>query len=375
MNRKLKVGVIFGGKSGEHEVSLVSGESVIKNLDREKYEVLPIGITKRGKWFTHPQAIKLLKENSEELLKLPELIFSGTGKRELIEIYTNGTTGKSYKIDVVFPVLHGTFGEDGTIQGLFEIYDVPYVGSGVLGSSVGMDKIVMKHICKSAGIPVVDFLWFNKKKWIKNKNYLLEKIKNRLKFPVFVKPANLGSSVGITKVKEYKELESAINLAFEFDRRIIVEEGVKEAREIEISVLGNEEPLVSVPGEIIPSREFYSYEAKYVDDSSTLIIPAKLEPKQVEIIEDIARRAYIELDASGFARIDLLVEKGDKGKIYFNEINTIPGFTSISMYPRLWQYSGISYPQLLDKLIELAIERYEQKKQLKTSIEVQDWYK
>jgi D-alanine-D-alanine ligase len=324
--KKIRVGVIRGGRSGEHEVSLRSAESVLNAIDRDRYDVVPITITHEGRW--EPFAIS------------PE-----PGAQPL---------------DVVFPVLHGTFGEDGTIQGLFEMANLPYVGAGVLGSSVGMDKDVMKRLLRNAGLPIVDY-------WVllgSELDSFLQKEMNRLPYPVFVKPANLGSSVGITKAHAAEELPAALQTAAEYDRKIVVERGV-DAREIEISVLGNDDPISSVPGEIIPSREFYDYNAKYVDDNSGLLIPAPVSGAQVKEVQQLASAAFKVLECSGMARVDLFLERST-GKFYVNEINTLPGFTSISMYPKLWAASGLPYPQLIDRLITLAIERHAEKNKLRT---------
>jgi D-alanine-D-alanine ligase len=324
---KLKVGVVRGGRSGEHEVSLRSAESILKAIDRSKYDVVPITISHEGKW--EPFSI-----SPEPDAKCP--------------------------VDVVFPIVHGPYGEDGTIQGLFEMADVPYVGAGVLGSAVGMDKDVMKRLLRDAGLPIVDY-------WTVLKSQLhafLEREINNLPYPVFVKPANMGSSVGITKARAAEELPNALQIASEYDRKIVVEKGV-DAREIEMSILGNDDPIASVPGEIIPSREFYDYKAKYVDDDSRLLIPAPLSDSQVKEAQRMGIATFKALECAGLARVDLFLEKST-GKFYVNEINTLPGFTSISMYPKMWEASGIRYPELIDRLITLALERHTEKKKLRT---------
>lgn len=354
---KIKVGVIFGGRSGEHEVSLVSAQSVIDNLDKKKYQVISIGITKVGFFIIkNPmQALKSgkIKEKGSHLI--PEKILS--------------------QCDVLFPVLHGTYGEDGTIQGMLEMGNIAYVGADVLGSAIGMDKVIQKQLFVQDGLPVVDFLWFKKIDWLKNQSDILRRIEKKLKYPVFVKPVTLGSSVGISKVKSRGELKKAINLACRYDRKIIVEQGIENIYEIEVSVLGNDNPKASVPGEIIASNEFYDYDAKYVDGKSQAIIPAKLPKKVVEKVRSIAIQAFKTLDLCGMARIDFFVKRKNY-KIYLSEANTIPGFTSISMYPKLWQTSGLPYPKLLDKLIELAIQRHQEKNKLATSFQPKkDWYK
>jgi len=324
---KMRVGLVRGGRSGEHEVSLRSAESILKAIDRNKYDVVPITISHEGKW--EPFSI-----SPEPDAKCP--------------------------VDVVFPIVHGPYGEDGTIQGLFEMADVPYVGAGVLGSAVGMDKDVMKRLLRDAGLPIVDY-------WTVLKSQLhafLEREINNLPYPVFVKPANMGSSVGITKARAAEELPNALQIASEYDRKIVVEKGV-DAREIEMSILGNDDPIASVPGEIIPSREFYDYKAKYVDDDSRLLIPAPLSDSQVKEAQRMGIATFKALECAGMARVDLFLEKST-GKFYVNEINTLPGFTSISMYPKMWEASGIPYTELIDRLITLALERQAEKKKLRT---------
>jgi D-alanine-D-alanine ligase len=348
--KKIRVGVIFGGRSGEHEVSLRSAESVLRSLDRSRYEVVPIAITHEGRWLTSDSAVALLppKDTIQKTLTTGDPV---TLPAEPVE---HGM------VDVIFPVLHGTFGEDGTIQGLLELANVPYVGAGVLGSAVGMDKDVMKRLLREAGIPIGDY-------WTLRKADIPSFVKTRrqdLPYPVFVKPANLGSSVGISKVRGPDELEAALHSAAEYDRKLVVEKGI-DAREIEISVLGNDDPIASVPGEIIPSREFYDYQAKYVDDDSELLIPAPLSEDQVREARQLAIAAFKVLECAGMARVDLFLDR-KSGKFLVNEINTLPGFTSISMYPKLWEASGVSYSELIDRLIALAIERHADKNKLRT---------
>ena len=347
---KIRVGVVFGGRSGEHEISLRSAESVLRSLDPRKYEVVPIGITHEGKWLSPGKSIALLppKETIETTLA------KGQPAALSAEPAAHGS------VDVIFPALHGTYGEDGTIQGLFDLANIPYVGAGVLGSAVGMDKDVMKRLMRDAGLPIVPY-------WSLLKSELdsfLQAHMNALPYPVFVKPANLGSSVGITKAHSPEELPAALQTAAEYDRKIVVERGI-DAREIELSVLGNDVPIASIPGEIIPSREFYDYEAKYVDEDSRLLIPAPLSPEQVKEARRLAIAAFKVLECSGMARVDLFLEK-PTGKFYVNEINTLPGFTAISMYPKLWEASGIPYSALIDRLIALAIERHAEKNKLRT---------
>ena len=348
--KKIRVGVIFGGRSGEHEVSLRSAESIIKSIDRAKYDVVPIGITHEGRWLTSKNALNLLPAKDA----IQKTLTSGES------ITLPAEPSASEVVDVIFPVLHGTYGEDGTIQGLLELANVPYVGAGVLGSAVGMDKDVMKRLFREAGLPIVDY-WTVRKSEIDS---FVEKHFGTLPYPLFVKPANLGSSVGITKVHGPEELRKALDTAAEYDRKLVVEKGI-DAREIELSVLGNDEPIASVPGEIIPSREFYDYEAKYVSDDSRLLIPAPLDAAQMKSAQEMALAAFKVLECSGLARVDLFLEK-KSGTFYLNEINTLPGFTTISMYPKLWEASGIPYPELIDRLIALALERHAEKNKLKT---------
>jgi D-alanine-D-alanine ligase len=347
---KIRVGVIFGGRSGEHEISLRSAESVLRSLDPKKYEIVPIGITHEGKWLS-PRAAKALlppKETIETTLV--------KGEPAALTAEPNGAG----RVDVIFPVLHGTYGEDGTIQGLFDLANIPYVGGGVLGSAVGMDKDVMKRLLRDARLPVGDF-WTIKKSEVKK---FIKERSNNLPYPVFVKPANLGSSVGISKVHHPDGLRAGLEVAAGYDRKIVIEQGI-DAREIEIAVLGNDDPIASVPGEIIPSREFYDYEAKYVTEDSRLLIPAPMSPEQTEEAKRLAIATFKVLEGSGLGRVDLFLERGT-GKFYVNEINTMPGFTAISMYPKLWEASGIPYSELLDRLIALALERHAEKNKLRT---------
>lgn len=371
-NKKLRVAVLFGGRSAEHEVSLVSATSIINALDRKKYEVVPIGITREGSWFTGPDVLESLKGRTRGKLRsgilLPDPTAGGIvslGSHKLIV----------QSIEVVFPVLHGTFGEDGTIQGLLDLAGVAYVGSGMLGSAAAMDKIVAKQLFRQAGLPVVADVWFLSNEFRKTPEKIIGTIEKTLDYPCFVKPANLGSSVGISKARTRKELKSAITLAAKYDRRILVEQAVQNPREIEVSILGNDHPIASVPGEIIPSNEFYDYDAKYVDGKSTSVIPAQLPERVVAKIREYAIRSFMALDCSGMARVDFLVEK-KTNRIFLNEVNTIPGFTSISMYPKLWEATGISYKKLLDRLIALALERHSEKHRLRTAYTPKKaWYK
>lgn len=375
MASKLRVGVIFGGRSAEHEVSLVSATSVINALDKDKYEIVPIGINPEGRWLSSAEALRLLKEKVS-IANLPEHVFvPDPHHKALVAINGEVSSAASKPVDVIFPLIHGTYGEDGTIQGLFELADIPYVGAGVLGSAIGMDKVTQKQLLRQAKIPVTSDLSFLFAQYKANPKTHIAAIERTLRYPLFVKPPNLGSSVGISKAHDRKELADAIELAGEYDRKILVEQGVKNTREIECSVLGNDDPIASIPGEVIPSNEFYDYDAKYVDGKSSAEIPARLPKPVIKKIQQYAVAAFRVLDCAGMARVDFLVARSTN-RIFLNEINTLPGFTSISMYPKLWQASGLQYPQLLDKLIELALERHAAKSKLKTTYKPKNaWYK
>jgi D-alanine-D-alanine ligase len=385
--KKLRVGVLFGGRSGEHEISLLSAASVLKAINPDKYEVVPIGITKQGQWLSAGHAEKLLRGEDftgqggrhlragdpeatpgaavlakGEAVIVPPVPDSGS----LAPFESKGHAGEhGIRVDVIFPVLHGTFGEDGTIQGLLELADIPYVGAGVLGSSAGMDKDVMKRLFTAAGLPIVKHVTILRSHWESDSKKIIRETERRLKYPVFVKPANLGSSVGISKARNRKELGAAIETAAGYDRKIVIEQGVggkkHKARELECSVLGNDEPQASISGEIVPSAEFYDYSAKYLEEGSRLIIPAAITKKQMKEVQEMAVRAFQAVDCSGLARVDFLMDP-KSAKIYLNEINTMPGFTSISMYPKLWAASGLEYQDLIDRLIQLALERHAEKK-------------
>jgi len=389
--KKLRVGVLFGGRSGEHEVSLLSAASVLNAIDKDKYEVVPIGITKDGRWLTAGDAENLLQgklllearhlragdpettepaavlARGEAVLVPPEPVHrrSGLVPFQTDAALTRRASDRAINVDVIFPVLHGTFGEDGTIQGLLELADIAYVGAGVLGSAAGMDKDVMKSLFLAAGIPIVKHVTILRSAWEKEPKKVQKLVESKLKYPVFVKPANLGSSVGISKAHNHKEVAPAIEEAARFDRKIVIEQGVggkkNKAREIECSVLGNDEPMASIPGEIVPVKEFYDYNAKYLDEGSELIIPAKLTKAETRKVQELAIRSFRAVDCSGLARVDFLMDPTSR-KIYLNEINTMPGFTAISMYPKLWAASAIDYPDLIDRLIRLGIERHEDKK-------------
>lgn len=394
--KKLRVGILFGGRSGEHEVSLLSAASVFEAIDKNKFEVVPIGITKEGHWVTAADAERLLRgefpHQQERHLRAgdpevtPGAAVLARGEAVVVppepqslggslttfqtdatsHALTRRAADRAINVDIIFPVLHGTFGEDGTIQGLLELADTAYVGAGVLGSAAGMDKDVMKSLFRAAGLPIVKHVTILRSDWEAEPKKVQKRVEAVLKYPVFVKPANLGSSVGISKAHDRAELGPAIAEAARFDRKIVIEQGVggkkHKAREIECSVLGNDKPEASVPGEIVPSKEFYDYDAKYLDEGSQLIIPAKLTKAEIKKVRELAIRAFQAVDCSGLARVDFLMEAGKSRKIYVNEINTMPGFTAISMYPKLWAATGLSYPDLIERLIQLGLERHEEKK-------------
>ncbi|TFG92197.1 MAG: D-alanine--D-alanine ligase [Candidatus Atribacteria bacterium] len=366
--KKLRVGIIFGGRSGEHEVSYCSATSIINAIDKNKYTVIPIGITKQGKWISPQETARALQSGKIEG-KNSVVLLSDPSSKALIYIDSNQGLNKSpdlEKLDVIFPVLHGPYGEDGTVQGLLELANIPYVGAGVAASAISMDKDLMKIIFQQKGLPILKWLTIKRKEWQVDRVETLSLVQKNFEYPLFVKPTNLGSSVGITKVHEKEELEKAIDLASSYDRKILIEQGLEEVREIECSVLGNDEPKVSVVGEVKPAGEFYDYDSKYIDEGTQLIVPADLPDKVSQGVQQIALRAFRAVDAAGMARVDFFVTKKEN-KIYLSEINTIPGFTSVSMYPRLWQATGISYPELIDRLIQLALERHQDKNQNKIS--------
>ena len=356
INGKRRVAVLFGGRSGEHEVSLASARSVMSAMDKKKYDIYPVGIDKSGRWLTggDPMAILI---SGEDVEKANEDALIVDIRRDLLP--AGAIRDRFPEVDVVFPVLHGPYGEDGTIQGLLELADLPYVGAGVLGSALGLDKVVQKAVLKAHDLPVVDYAVVMRRQWQKVPEDAIARVESRFSYPVFVKPANLGSSVGISKAHDREELYRAIALAARYDSKVLVEEAIN-AREIECSVLGNESPIASVLGEVVPSNEFYDYDAKYVDGDSELHIPATLDKGTSELIRGLAVKAFVAIDCAGMARVDFFICR-DTGKVYINELNTIPGFTSISMYPKLWEASGMPYPELIDRLIGLAVERYEDK--------------
>ncbi len=357
MEKKLRLAVLFGGRSGEHEVSLISARSVLDVLDPGKYEIFQVGITHEGAWLTGQNARDLLEKGNEQELT-PCTILPDASKSSLyvLRMTDHGTIMEHLTdIDVVFPVLHGTFGEDGTMQGLLELADLAYVGAGVTGSSVGMDKGIFKDVMRANNIPVIESIIVLRSEIEKDMESILRRAETLAGYPLFVKPANLGSSVGISKCNNRSDLAEGLLEAAAYDRRVLIERGV-DAREIEVSVLGNDAPEASAPGEILPSREFYSYESKYVDGTSGLLIPAPLPAETAEEIRRMAVTAYKAIDCAGMARVDFFLEKAT-GEVMLNEVNTIPGFTNISMYPKLWEASGMSYAQLVDRLIALALER------------------
>jgi D-alanine-D-alanine ligase len=368
LSKRVRVGVLFGGRSGEHEVSLASAESILRYIDQSKYEIVPIGITREGRWLASGDPLAALKSgqtaaslaspaDGQEVLSaalLPDPVQGGLvtwseseGSSQLRDLAA---------VDVVFPVLHGTYGEDGTIQGLLEIAGLPYVGAGVLGSSLGMDKGKMKWQFRARGLPVADFLEIRRSRFERDREAVLDEIESQLGVPAFVKPARLGSSVGVSKARTRTELAAGLDLAAEFDDRLIAEQAIN-ARELECSVLGNDDPRASIVGEIIPAHEFYDYEAKYLDEGSQLIIPAEIGEAISNEIRSMAVQAFEAVDCAGMARVDFFLEK-ETNRVLLNEINTIPGFTNISMYPKLWEASGLSYSDLIDRLIQLAIERH-----------------
>ena len=355
--KTLRVGVIYGGRSGEHEVSVASAASIFKHLDRTRYEAIPIRIEKSGRWMLAGQAADALSAAT---------ILEGRSAAALQPVEPSAAVSAS-GLDVVFPVLHGPYGEDGTVQGLLELLNVPYVGAGVLGSAVGMDKAVMKVLFAARGLPIVPHLTVLRRAWLDQRSSIAEQAADELRFPMFVKPANLGSSVGISKARSAADFTDAMELALQFDRKVVIEAAVPSARDIECAVLGNDSPEASIPGEAVPSREFYDYEAKYLDNGLRLLIPAPLADAHVAEIRRMAIDAFRAVDGAGMSRVDFLVA-GDTGQTFVNELNTIPGFTPVSMYPKLWEASGVPYPSLLDRLISLALERHADKQRLRTSM-------
>jgi D-alanine-D-alanine ligase len=386
--KKLRVGVIYGGRSGEHEVSVASAASILKHLDRSRYEPVPIRIEKDGRWTLADKPPTVIKaadviETARVQAARPTrpgreahlVAHPGDDTVLTIERRDGGTVADQgtsavvtgLGLDVIFPVLHGPYGEDGTVQGLLELANVPYVGAGVLGSAVGMDKAVMKQLFAAHGLPQVKYVVTIRREWERDAGGVTTRVERELGYPVFVKPANLGSSVGISKARNATELGGAVRTAAEFDRKIVIEAAVPQAREIEVAVLGNDDPQASIAGEIVPSREFYDYEAKYLDEGPPPLIPAPITDAQMADVRQMSIAAYRAVDCAGMARVDFLMN-GETGALYLNEVNTIPGFTTISMYPKLWEATNLPYPELIDRLISLALDRHAEKQQLRTSI-------
>ena len=369
------IAVLFGGRSGEHEVSLVSAESVMKALDPARYSIVPVGVDKDGRWWTGAGALSHLRGGGGETPVDCRPCFLPPDPTRRALLVQSGEGWEAVAIDVVFPVIHGTFGEDGTMQGLFELADLPYVGAGVAGSAVAMDKVLQKRLHRDAGLPVPEFLHFHSTAILERAEDIAAEVEAMLGMPLFIKPPNLGSSVGIRKARNRTELIDALRHAAQFDRKVLVERAVPDAREIEVAVLGNQDPVASIPGEVVPSNEFYDYDAKYVDNASALNIPADLPDQLAESIRSLAVKAFRTLDCEGMARVDFLLSRST-GELFINEINTIPGFTSISMYPKLFAAVGIPYPELLDRLIALAERRHgEQRALLRSYTPKTDWHR
>jgi D-alanine-D-alanine ligase len=375
---KIRVGVIFGGRSGEHEVSLMSARSVMAALVEEKYDVVPIGIDREGQWLVG-DAMRALSDGAAEAAQ-PATLLPAPHSAGLVQLERRPeeasappqplSLSRVAELDVIIPVLHGPYGEDGTVQGLLELAGLPYVGAGVTGSAVGMDKAIFKQVMVANEIPVLPWVLVKASEWRSHPDLVVEKIEAALSYPVFAKPANLGSSVGISRCTDRDSLIAGLDEAARFDRRLVVEQGI-DGRELEVAVLGNDAPIASIVGEIRPRRAFYDYVAKYVSDDSELLIPAPLPAETAEAVRSLALRAYQAIDCAGLGRVDLLLDK-ESGQLYLNEINTMPGFTRISMYPKLWEASGISYAELLDRLIELALDRHAEKSTLQTSYTVEE---
>ena len=382
VNSKTNVGILFGGRSGEHEVSLASARSIMENIDRQRYEVVPVGITKAGEWIVGGDPMEALTSGVPSASG-PAALLADPSRRGVWHIQCASTdvpesagerqierrqalsAVKSAQLDVVFPVLHGTYGEDGTVQGLLELAGVPYVGCGVMASAAAMDKAIAKAVFEAHQIPLLPYVVVKRKDWRRDPSGTMTRIQDKLHCPIFVKPANMGSSVGVSKVHHLGELTAALDLAARYDRKLVVEQGI-EAREIEVSVLGNDDPRASVPGEVVPCREFYDYRAKYIEEDSELLIPAPIDANTTERVREMALRAFQALDCAGMARVDFLLDK-ITGEMWINELNTIPGFTQISMYPKLWEASGLSYPELIERLLSLAMERFADKSRSETS--------
>ena len=363
MGRKIRLGVLCGGRSAEHEVSVISARSMLEAIDKDKYELVMIGISKEGRWLSAADTQQLLASSQVHEDGLTPVALDYLGTRSLV---AQRGDGQDQPLDVIFPLLHGPYGEDGTIQGLMELANVAYVGAGVVGSAVGMDKELMKRVFKAEGLPQVDYQIVRRSRWEKDRAGVRAEIEAALAYPVFVKPVNLGSSVGVSKARNGAELEQAIDDAAQYDYKIVVEAEASGCREVEVAILGNESPEASITGEIVPSNEFYDYNAKYIDDNSDLIIPARISPATQEAVRELGIRAFQAVEAWGLARVDFFVRESDEA-IFVNEINTMPGFTPISMYPKLWEASGVSYGELIDRLVQLGIERHEDKQKTKTA--------
>ena len=379
--RKIRIGLIFGGRSGEHEVSLMSAQSVMDAIDRDKYEIVSIGITKDGRWLAGVDPLKALTTALRESGQLPDpklaepaALLGDPSRRALMQVRPDNQQALRLaslgELDVILPILHGPYGEDGTVQGLLELAGLPYVGAGVVGSAVAMDKVIFKKVMETEGLPVLPYELVLRRDWNEDQESVLHRIEATLSYPMFTKPVNLGSSVGIRQVTNRSELAAGLDEAARFDRRLVVEQGI-DAREIECSVLGNDRPVASIAGEVVPSREFYSYESKYIDQgeaASGLLIPAPISNEMMDQVRTWAVQAYQAIDCAGMARVDFLLDK-QSDALYINEINTIPGFTAISMYPKLWEASGLPYPRLIEQLIELALDRQRDRDQTQTSYE------
>ncbi len=376
MSDQIRVGVLFGGRSGEHEVSIASARSVMDVMDRTRYDIVPIGITKDGHWIAGGDPMEAL-ETGDLRASQPAALLGDPSRRSLMRLDEEQRqvirATPMAEIDVVFPVLHGPYGEDGTVQGLLELAGLPYVGAGVTASAVAMDKVMFKDVMRAHGLPIVDCVVVKRRSWDADPNRVVAQIEDRFGYPVFTKPANLGSSVGITKCHDSAGLAAGLSDAALYDRKLLVEPAVPQAREIEVSVLGNDDPMASLPGEIVPSREFYSYEAKYLDtgdQASALHIPVPLSEQLTRRVQKLAVRTYQAIDCAGMGRVDFLLSR-ETEELYISEVNTIPGFTQISMYPKLWEASGIPYPELIDRLIELALERQRDRERTETSYQYQ----
>lgn len=371
MSEKYRVGLLFGGRSGEHEVSLMSAQGIMGAIDRSKYEIVPIGIAKNGQWLASGDPMEALSAGRHGASH-PAALLAEPGQQALVRFEEAGqgramTATRMNQLDIIFPILHGPFGEDGTVQGLLELAGMPYVGAGVTASAAGMDKGIFKDIMLAHGLPIVPHKVIKRREWERNPEEQVAKLEDEIGYDCFIKPANLGSSVGISKAHNQAELLTAMDMAARFDRKIVVEKAL-DAREIEVSVLGNDEPMASVPGEIVPCNEFYDYSAKYLDGDSELLIPAPLDEETARHIRRMAIDAYLAIDCAGMARADFLLDR-ETGQAFVNELNTLPGFTPISMYPKLWEATGIGYTELIDRLIQLGLERYADKSRSATTYE------